>query len=76
VRIVDEKRHVRDPLFLAEFANEQRGELRRSRLKQPKARELIRIRIDRCKQPVTLAVDANRRLVNHNLIRFDVTIGL
>ena len=76
VRIVDEKRYVRDLLFLAEFTKKQHSELRRSRLKQPNVKELIRVGIDRRKQPVTLAVDANHRLVNRDLIRFDVTVGL
>jgi hypothetical protein len=63
-------------LFLAEFAKKQHSELRRSRLKQPDMEELICVGIDRSVQPVTLAVDANHRLVNRNLIRLDVAIGL
>ncbi len=76
VYVVDEKRHVRDLLFLAEFTKERHGELRRPRLKQPNMEELVRIEIDRRQQPVTLAVDADQRFVNRTLIRFDVTVGL
>jgi hypothetical protein len=76
VRFIDEKRHIRDLLFLAEFAKKQHGELRRSCLKQPDVEELICVGIDRGVQPVTLAIDANHRLVNRNLIRIDVAVGL
>jgi hypothetical protein len=76
VCVVDGKRHVRDLLFLAALTKERHGELRRPRLKQPTMEELIRVGIDRRKQPVTLAVDTNHRLVNRNLIRLDVAVGL
>jgi hypothetical protein len=76
VRVIDEKRHIRDLLFLAEFTKEQHGELRRSRLKQPYMEELVCTGIGRGVQPVTLAVDANHGLVSRNLIRIDVAIGL
>jgi hypothetical protein len=76
VCVVDEKRHVRDLLFLAEFTKEQHGELRRPRLKQPNVEELVCVRIGRRKQPVTLAVDADQRFVYRDLIRVNVTVGL
>jgi hypothetical protein len=43
VCVVDEKRHVRNLLFLAEFTKDQHGELRRPRLKQPHVEELVRV---------------------------------
>jgi hypothetical protein len=76
VCVIYEKRYIRELLFLAEFTNEQQSELRRSGLKQPHMEELVCVGIDRGVQPVTLAIDANHRLVNRDLIRFDVAIGL
>jgi hypothetical protein len=43
VRFTDEKHHIRELLFPAEFAKEQRGELRRSGLKRPHMEELVRV---------------------------------
>jgi hypothetical protein len=76
VCVVDEKRHVRDLLSLAEFTKRQHSELRRSRLKQPKVAELIRVGIDHYEQPVTLSTDANHRLVNPDPVRVNVAVGL
>ncbi len=73
--VIDEKRHVRDLLFLAEFTKEQHGELRLPRLKQPNMDELVRIGTDRRQQPVALAVDTDQRFVNRTLIRITVTVG-
>ena len=76
VRVIDEKRDVRDLLFLSEFAKEQQRELGCSCLKQSNIEELVRVGIDRREQPVTLAIDANQRLVTRDLIRIDVAVGL
>jgi hypothetical protein len=38
--------------------------------------ELVCVGIDRGVQPVTLAVDANHRLITRDLIRIDVAVGL
>jgi hypothetical protein len=75
-RIIDQKRYVRHLLFLTEFARKQQRELRRSRLKEPNMEELVCVGIDGGVQPVALAIDANHRLVNRDLIRLDIAIGL
>jgi hypothetical protein len=76
VRLIDEKRHIRDLLFLAEFAKKQESELRCSGPKEPKVKELVCVGIDRGVQPVILAIDTNHRLVDRVLIRINVAIGL
>jgi len=76
VRVIDEIRHVRDVLFLAELTKRQKSELGRQRLKQPYVQKLVRVVIACCVQSVTLSVDANHRLVDRNLIRIDVALGL
>jgi hypothetical protein len=58
------------------FTKEQHGELRRSCLKQSHMEELVCVGIDRGVQPVALAVDADQRLVNRDLIRINVAVGL
>ena len=76
VRVIDETRDVRDRLLLAAFAKEQQRELGCPCLNQSNVVGLVRVGIDRCKQPVTLSIDANHRLVNRDLIRSDVAVGL
>ena len=73
VSVIDENRHIFELLFLAEFTQEQHGELCRPRLKQPDVKELIRLRIDSGIQPVTFVVDLNHRLVERDVIRIGIT---
>jgi hypothetical protein len=65
-----------DLLLLAEFAQEQHGQLRRSGLKRPCMKDSVRFGIDGGVQPVALAVDLNHRFVGRGLIRLYVTVGL
>ena len=60
---VNEERRLLDLLLLAEFAQEQHGELRRTRLKQPCVQNFVRRGIDCSVQPVTLVVDLNHGFV-------------
>jgi hypothetical protein len=75
-RCVDEKDGLFDLLFLAEFAQEQHGQMRRSRLIRPCVKDLVHLGIDGGVQPVSLVVDLNHRFVDRALIRADVTVEL
>jgi len=73
---VDEERGLFDLLLLAEFAQKQHGELRRTRLKQPCVQDFVRRGIDCSVQPVTLVVDLNHGFVHCDVIRLGVVSGL
>lgn len=76
VRVIDETRHVRELLFLTGITTKQQRELRCLRRERLNMADLVRIRLDRSVRPVPMSIDANNRLVNANLIRTDVAVGL
>jgi len=65
---IDEKGCVVGLLFLAEFTQEQHGELRGSRRKQPYVEKFVRCGIDGRIQPVSFVVDLNYRFVDCDVI--------
>ena len=66
---IDEERCVVGLLSVAEFTQEQHGELRGSRRKQPHVEEFVGCGINGRIQPVSFVVDLNHGLVNRDVIR-------
>ena len=75
-RIIDQKRDIVHLLFVAELTKEQHGESGCTCLKEPNVEGLVCVGIDRSVQPVALTIDSNRCLINRNLIRINVAVGL
>jgi hypothetical protein len=75
-RVVNEKQCVIDSVFLPEFSEEYFGKCRRGCGKQPDVKQFVCLGVGGGVQPVLLVVDANHGLVNRNLIRSFLTIGL
>ena len=75
-RCIDEERGLLDLLLLAEFAQEQHGELRGSRLKQPCMQDFVRLRFDGGEQLLAFVIHLNHRLVHRDVIRRAVAPGL
>jgi hypothetical protein len=72
-RVIDEKHGVFDVVFLAEFSQEAFGHDGRSRREQPYMQEFVGIGIDGGGQPELLAVDADHRLGERDVIRTRLT---
>lgn len=64
VDVIDEEGGVSDLLLLAEFAQEQHGELSCLCLKQPCVEDLIHVEIDSGVRLVPFVVDPNYRFVH------------
>jgi hypothetical protein len=69
MRSIDKKCGLLNLLFVAEFVEEQQGELGGSGLKQPGMKEFIGFWIDSGVQPVSFVVDPNHCLIHRDLIR-------
>lgn len=76
VGVVDEKDRLLDLLFVAEFTQEQPGEMHLSRLKWREMEELVRLGINRGVQSVAFIVALNHRLIECDAIRLNSAVGL
>jgi len=74
-RRVDENCSVLDRLSLVEFTEKQHGSFGRACSKRPDVEQFVRLRIDGV-QPAALVIDSNHRLVDRDLIRDGVAVGL
>ena len=73
---VVEERGSFNLVLVAEFAQEQHSEIRRSRLKRPFVKNSVRFESDHGEQPMALVIHLNHRLVDRDVIRLDVAFRL